>query len=80
MKRVVKLTESDLSRIVKKVIKESDRENNMYYDGGEEMFIHDIMKIKLGLADLQKTVRQDDKETSLFILDRILERIHRMEK
>ena len=80
MKKIVKLTESDLSRIVKKVIKESDRENNMYYDGGEEMFIHDIMKIKLGLADLQKTVRQDDKETSLFILDRILERIHRMEK
>lgn len=80
MKRVVKLTESDLSRIVKKVIKEGDKENNMYYDGGEEMFIHDIMKIKLGLADLQKTVRQDDRETSLFILDRILERIHRMEK
>lgn len=80
MKRIVKLTESDLSRIVKKVIKESDRENNMYYDGGEEMFIHDMMKIKLGLSDLQKTIRQDDKETSLFILDRILEKIHRMEK
>lgn len=80
MKRVVKLTESDLSRIVKKVIKEGDKENNMYYKGGEEMFIHDMMKIKLGLADLQKTVRQDDRETSLFILDRILERIHRMEK
>jgi hypothetical protein len=80
MKRIVKLTESDLSRIVKKVIKESDRENNMYYDGGEEMFIHDMMKIKLGLSDLQKTIRQDDKETSLFILDRILEKIHKMEK
>ena len=80
MKRVIKLTENDLSHIIKKIIKESDEENNMYYDGGEEMFIHDMMKIKLGLADLQKTIRQDDQETSLFILDRILERIHRMEK
>ena len=80
MKRVFRITESDINRIVKNTIKESDEENNMYYDGGEEMFIHDMRKIKMGLADLQKTVRQDDRETSLFILDRILEKIHNMEK
>ena len=79
MKRVIRITESDLARIVKKTIKESNDEDTMSFKGGKNLFHQDLIKLKMGLGDLENSIEDGDTETALHIIMGLRERIRIME-
>ena len=61
MKKIIRLTESDLTRIVKRVISESDiqeirRDSD---DNDDEMFDFEIDKIKRALHNIKRLAHSD---------------------
>ena len=79
MKRVFRITESDINRIVKNTIKESDYKDTMSFKGGKDLFHQDLIKLKMGLGDLENSIEDGDTETSLHIIRMLRERIRIME-
>jgi len=65
MKKVVKLTEKDLSRIVKRVVNED-------YRNASELFDMEYRKIIRGLHQAQQTAEGGDGEQAAFIIGNIL--------
>jgi hypothetical protein len=65
MKKVVKLTEKDLSRIVKRVVNED-------YRNASELFDMEYRKIIRGLHQVKQTAEDGDGEQAAFITGNIL--------
>jgi hypothetical protein len=62
MKKVIRLTESDLTRIVKRIIKE---DKNSYYPDHDDIL--QIMKDKYGYGDLSYSLIEEFEETEQFL-------------
>jgi hypothetical protein len=79
MKKIVRLTEGDLTRIVKKTIKESNDKDSMSFKGGKNLFNQDLINLKMGLSSLENSIKDGDTETALHIIMGLRERIRIME-
>ena len=75
MKKVVRLTESDLTILVKKVIKENNSSveyRNRFYKNSSEMFDMDFKKIMRGLHQVQQTAESGNGEEAAFVIGNII--------
>ena len=71
MKKIVRLTESDLSRIVRRVVNED-------YRNASELFDMEYIKIIRGLHQVQQTAESGDGEQAAFITGNILMAMDRL--
>jgi len=71
MKKVIRLTEKDLSRIVKRVVNED-------YRNSSELFDMEYRKIIRGLHQVQQTAESGDGEQAAFITGNILMAMDRL--
>jgi hypothetical protein len=71
MKRIIRLTEKDLSRIVKRVVNED-------YRNSSELFDMEYRKIISGLHQVQQTAESGDGEQAAFITGNILMAMDRL--
>jgi hypothetical protein len=71
MKRIVRLTESDLARIVKQVVNED-------YRNASELFDMEFRKIMRGLHQVQQTAESGDGEQAAFITGNIMMSMDRL--
>lgn len=71
MKKIVKLTERDVSRILKKVIKED-------YKNASELFDMEYRKIIRGLYQVQQSAESGDGEQAAFITGNIMMSMERL--
>ena len=75
MKKVIRLTESDLTILVKKVIKENNSSveyRNRFYKNSSEMFDMDFKKIMRGLHQVQQTAESGNGEEAAFVIGNII--------
>jgi hypothetical protein len=71
MKRIVRLTESDLARIVKRVVNED-------YRNASELFDMEFRKIIRGLHQTQQAAESGDGEQAAFITGNIMMSMDRL--
>lgn len=75
MKKVVRLTESDLTILVKKVIKENNSSveyRNRFYKNSSEHFDMKFEKIMRGLHQVQQTAESGNGEEAAFVIGNII--------
>ena len=71
MGKIIRLTESDLSNLVKKVISEND--NDFLID-------NDFKQILIGLHELQSSLESDDYETAKHINEILIYKVKNLHK
>jgi septation ring formation regulator EzrA len=75
MGRIIRLTESDLTRLVKRVINENNTSveyRDAMYKNSSEMFDMKFKKIMRGLHQVQQTAESGNGEEAAFVIGNII--------
>jgi septation ring formation regulator EzrA len=75
MRRTVRLTERDLTRLVKRVINENNTSveyRDRIYANSSELFDMDFKKIMRGLHQVQQTAESGNGEEAAFVIGNII--------